>query len=233
MSVSEIIHHPLLALIVTIGSFLAAQWLQKKAGGNSLLNPVVIAIAAVVVWLVSFDIDYSQYLRDVGLIHQLLGPATVALAIPLYKQLPTIQKMALPIGLAAITACFVAAGVGYVIAHAMGAEEAIQLSIIPKSATMPIAIEIADTIGGDASLAVFFVFTTGIIGSVIALFIFKLIAIQDERIMGFALGTTCHGLGVARAFQISEKAGAFATLGMSLMGIVSGLALPVLVIWLL
>lgn len=230
MTVAEILTHPLMALFVTIGSFLAAQWFQKKMGGHSLLNPVVIAIILVVVYIVVLDIPYKDYLQNVNIIHALLGPATVALAIPLYSQLTLIKKSAIGIGVSVVISALVAAGVAYYMANLMGAGEDIQLAIIPKSATTPIAIGVAEKIGGDPSLAVFFVFTTGIIGSVIAGAVFRLFRITDDRAIGLSLGVTCHGLGVARAFQHSEKAGAFSALGMSLMGIVSGILLPVLVL---
>ena len=233
MTLEDILIHPLMALFVTLGSFLAAQWLQKKLGGHSLLNPVVIAIALVVIYISALDIPYAEYLENANLIHGLLGPATVALAIPLYNQLSLIKKSALGIVAAVLVASLVAAGVAYYMAVLMGATEDIQLSIIPKSATTAIAIGIAEKVGAQPSLAVFFVFTTGIIGSVIATMLFKLFRITDERAIGLSLGATCHGLGVARAFQYSEKAGVFSALGMSLMGIISGILLPILVVVLL
>lgn len=232
MTPEQIIAHPLMALFVTIGSYLAAQWLQGKAGGHSLLNPVAVAIVIVTCFIVSAGIPYREYLQNANLIHGLLGPATVALAIPLYNRLAMIRRSAFGIGLAVGVSVFVAAGVGYGLAAAMGAAPDIRLAILPKSATTPIAIGIAEKIGADAALAVFFVFTTGIIGTVIATGVFRVARITDEKAMGLALGVTCHGLGVARALQISEKAGAFAALGMSLMGIASGVLLPVLVLWL-
>lgn len=230
MTAEEILVHPLMALFVTIGSFVFAQWFQKRMGGHSLLNPVVVTIALVVLYIVALKIPNQEYLKNVNLIHAFLGPATVALAIPLYNQLALIKKSLIPIGAAVLTACLVAAGVAYYFAHLMGAPQDIQLSIIPKSATTAIAIGIAEKIQADPSLAVFFVFTTGIIGSLIATLIFKVFRIRDEKAIGLSLGATCHGLGVARAFQHSEKAGAFAALGMSLMGIISGVLLPIIVL---
>lgn len=230
MSLHEILVHPLTALFFTLGSFLVAQKIQKALGGHSLLNPVVMAIALVVIYIYALGIPYEEYLQNVNLIHGLLGPATVALALPLYKQLQQIKNSAFGIVGAVFISSLVAGGVAYFLADFMGAAENIQLSIIPKSATTPIAIGIAEKIGTEPALAVFFVFTTGIIGSLIATTVFNIFRIKDEVAIGLALGTTCHGLGVARALQYSEKAGAFAALGMSLMGIISGIILPILVI---
>ncbi len=228
MTIEGILVHPLMALFFTIGSFVLAQWFQKRMGGHSLLNPVVVAITLVVIYIVALKIPYQEYLKNVNLIHALLGPATVALAIPLYNQLTLIKKSLIPIGIAVLASCLVAAGVAYYLTHLMNAPRDIQLSIIPKSTTTAIAIGIAEKIKADPSLAIFFVFTTGIIGSLIATLIFKICRIRNERAIGLSLGATCHGLGVARAFQYSERAGAFSVLGMSLMGIVSGILLPLL-----
>jgi len=230
MILEEIFQHPLMALFITVGSFIAAQWFQKKMGGHSLLNPVMMAIIIVVIYIVFFNIAYNDYLYNVNLVHGLLGPATVALAIPLYSQLSMIKKSAFAIGVSVFIASLVAAGVAYYLAHLMGTSQDIQLSIIPKSATTAIAIGVAEKIRTEPSLAVFFVFTTGIIGSVIATMIFRFFKITNEKAIGLSLGATCHGLGVARAFQYSEQAGAFATLGMSLMGIISGIILPAVVL---
>ena len=226
----DIAHHPLMALFVTIGSYLIAQRVQAKMNGNSFLNPVVMAIFMVVIYLVAFDIQYDTYLSNATLIHSLLGPATVALALPLYKQLDVIKRSALAIMSAVCVSAVVAAGLAYFLADIMGANEEIKLSIMPKSVTTPIAIGIAEKIGTQSSLAVFFLFTTGIVGTLIVSALFKAFRVTDERAIGLSLGVTCHGLGVARAFQYGEKAGVFAALGMSVMGVVCGIAIPIVVL---
>ena len=226
MSFMDFLVHPYMAMIVTLGGFLMAQKIQERLGGLNILNPVVVAIALVVIYLSVFDIPYDQYLKDVHLIHALLGPATVALAVPLYRQLQMIKKSFFVIFGSVFVACVVAAGVAYGLATFMGSSDELSLAIMPKSSTTPIAIGIADKIGVDPSLAVFFVFTTGIIGTLISSLVFKVFRVRDERAIGLSLGTTCHGLGVARAFEYSQKAGSFAALGMSLMGVISGVLLP-------
>lgn len=226
----HILTHPLTSLLVTLGAFSLAQWLQKKAGGHSLLNPVVVAIAITVIFIIASGIGYEAYMEGAGFIHFLLGPATVALAVPLYKQLQMIGKQALAVGTAVLTACFISGFVAWFLANQMGAETDIQLSIIPKSVTTPIAIGIAEKINTIPSMAVFFVFTTGILGSLFATLIFKIVRMDDDKAVGFSLGATCHGLGVARAFQKSETAGAFSVLGMSLMGLVSGILMPLIIL---
>lgn len=228
-----IVTHPLFSLILTLAAFSAATWIQKKAGGHSLLNPVVMAIAVVVFFINLSGITYDDYMKGAGYIHFLLGPATVALAVPLYKQLKMIGRQAISVGSAVFTASLVSGFAAWILAYMLRANQDIQLSIIPKSVTTPIAIGIAEKIGAVPSLAVFFVFTTGILGSLFATLIFKLVRMKDEKAIGFSLGATCHGLGVARAFQHSETAGVFSVLGMSLMGLVSGVILPSAVIFFL
>lgn len=230
MAFEPMLNTPLAAMFVTLSSYLAAQWLQKKTGGHGLVNPVVIAIALVVIYIKTLNIPYDQYLKNANLIDGFLGPATVALAIPLYKQWSMIRRAKTALAVSILAACVTAAGAGFLVAHLMGAGRDIMLAILPKSTTTAIAIGIAHKIGADPSLALFFVFTTGMIGSVIASGVFKLCRIHDKRAAGFALGAACHGLGVARALQMGETPGAFAALGMSLMGIVSGILLPLVVI---
>lgn len=227
----ELITHPVACLLITIGSYLVAQKIQKRCHGHTLANPVAISMIAVTCYLLAFDIPYPLYLKNVNLIHALLGPATVALAIPLYKQLPLIIQSARAIVVSTLVCTFVAALSAYFIALALEAGDNITGAIFSKSTTTAIAIGLAEKINADPSLTVFFVITTGILGSIIALPLFKLIKINDDRAEGLALGVVSHGIGTARAIQKSEICGSFSALGMSLMGIASGIILPFLYMW--
>ncbi len=228
-----ILSYPLTSLIVTLGAYSFSVWLQKKAGSHSLLNPVVITIGLAVIFISMSGIGYETYMEGANFIHFLLGPATVALAVPLYKQLQMIKKQAIAVITSVLTACFISGFLAWFIASQMGAAQDIQLSIISKSVTTAIAIGIAEKIGTASSLAVFFVFTTGILGTLFSSFIFKIVKIDEDKAVGFSLGATCHGLGVAKAFQKSETAGAFSVLGMSLMGLVSGILMPLVILFFL
>ncbi len=231
--ISIFLSHPLTSLLVTLSGFAFFKWLQDKSNGNSLLNPVVWAIVICVIFIKISGIDYATYMEGVSIIHFLLGPVTVALAVPLYRLIIVIRKDALAMRCAIGVSCIIAAFSAMFIAYMMDASQDIQLAITSKSVTAPIAIEIANKINTPESLAIFFVFTTGIPGSLLATFIFKMMNVKDERTQGLALGTTCHGLGTARAFQISETAGTYAIIGMSIMGILSGLCLPAIILYLL
>jgi len=236
MSPDTLLHHalthPLMALLVTLCPYGLFTTLQKHFGGHSLLNPVIWSIGTCVAFIHFTPMTYDLYREGTHPIHLLLGPVTVALAIPLYRLFHVIRQDCFAIGIAIIFSCFFAAFSAVGLCLFMAGSQEMALAIASKSVTAPIAIEIAKKIGTPESLAVFFVFTTGIPGSLLASALFRLCRITDERAQGVALGTTCHGLGTARAFQISEKAGTYAILGMSLMGILSGLILPALLLWL-
>jgi putative effector of murein hydrolase len=161
-------------------------------------------------------------------VHFLLGPATVALAIPLFTQLARLKSMLLPLLgallVGSLTACASAVAIGW----ALGASVESIRSLAPKSVTTPIAMAVAEKIGGLPSLTAVLVVTTGIVGAVAARYLLNALRIKDHAIRGFSVGVAAHGIGTARAFQVSEEAGAFAALAMCLNGITTALLLPLL-----
>ena len=219
---------PLLGLTITLLAYLLAMALHRRCRMHPLTNPVLIAAALLVTLLLLTDTPYPTYFADAQFVHFLLGPATVALAIPLYAQLGKVRAMRWPVllGLSVGSVCAVASAMG--IARALGASVPTQLSLAPKSVTTPIAMAVAERIGGIASLAAVLVMVTGIVGGVVAPALFRWLRIKDHAIQGFALGVVAHGIGTARAFAISEQAGAFAALAMGLNGAITALLLPAL-----
>jgi putative effector of murein hydrolase len=161
----------------------------------------------------------------------LFVPATVALAIPLYAQLDRLRRMALPLLAALLVGSLTAALSAVVIGALLGASRAVQLSLATKSVTTPIAMGIAERLGGLPSLTAVLVITTGILGAVGARYIFRVMRIEDDAVRGFAMGIASHGIGTARAFQESEQTGAFAALAMGLNGLMTALLLPVVMPW--
>ena len=220
---------PLLGLTITLLAYQAAFWLFKRSGMHPLANPVLIAVTILVSLLMLTGTSYQTYFDGAQFVHFLLGPATVALAIPLYMQFKRVKSMLLPVvmGLLAgsLTAAFSAIG----IAKLFGASLPTQLSLAPKSVTTPIAMGIAERIGGIPSLTAVLVIATGILGAVGARYVFNAMRIQDQAIRGFAIGVASHGIGTARAFQVSEQTGAFAALAMGLNGALTALLLPMLI----
>jgi predicted murein hydrolase (TIGR00659 family) len=178
---------------------------------------------------------YKTYFEGAQFVHFMLGPATVALAMPLYKQWSKLRHAAVPLllGLAAGSITAVVSAVG--IAYAMGASPQIMASLAPKSATTPIAMAISERFGGLPSLTAVLVICTGILGAVLARYVLNFLRIDSHPVRGFALGVASHGIGTARALQVSAEMGAFAGLGMGLNGvftaIVVPLAMPVFLRW--
>ena len=219
---------PLLGLTATLLAYLAGVWLFKRSGQKPLCNPVLIAIVLLSLLLWATGTPYQRYFDGAQFIHFLLGPATVALAVPLHAYWRRLRQMALPLiaGLFAgsATAAFSAMG----LARLFGASPETVFSLGPKSVTTPIAMGVAEQIGGIPSLTAVLVILTGIIGAIGFPGFFRLLGVHNQATQGFAVGITSHGLGTARAFMISEEMGAFAALGMGLNGILTAVALPLL-----
>ena len=219
---------PLLGLTITLLAYVLALAVHQRYRRHPLTNPVLLAVVLLVTLLLLTDTPYPSYFAGAQFVHFLLGPATVALAIPLYAQLGRVRAMRWPVllGLAAGALTAVVSAVGS--AWLLGASVPTQLSLAHKSVTTRIAMAVAERIGGIASLTAVLVIVTGIVGAVIAPALFRRLRVQDHAIQGFALGVTAHGIGTARALQISEEAGAFAALAMGLNGVVTALLLPAL-----
>jgi len=219
---------PLLWLTATMLAYQGAFWLYRKANMNPLANPVAIAVLALVALLWSTDTPYPVFFEGAQFVHFLLGTATVALAVPLYANLETLKRNLLPLGGAllagSVTAAVSAVGIGW----ALGASRETLLSLAPKSATAPIAMGVAEKLGGLPSLTGVLVVCTGILGAVLARGTLNLLRIDDHAVRGFAVGVAAHGIGTARAFQVSEKMGAFAGLAMGLNGMLTAFLFPLL-----
>jgi predicted murein hydrolase (TIGR00659 family) len=218
---------PLLWLTATLVAYQLAVWLSSRARGHPLANPVALAVAMIIVVLTVTGTHYETYFDGAQFVHFLLGPATVALAVPLYAQLPRLKRMAWPLALALLAGSATAVVSAMAIARMLGGSASIVLSLAPKSVTAPIAMGIAERIGGLPSLTAVLVVTTGILGAVLGPPLLRLLRVDDDAVQGFAIGVAAHGIGTARAFQISESAGAFAGLAMGLNGVVTALLLPV------
>ncbi len=220
---------PLVWLTLTLAAYLIAVTLHRKAGGHPAANPVLISVAILVALLLATDTPYQRYFDGAQFVHFLLGPATVALAVPLHGQLKRLVAMGGPILVALVVGSLVAGLSAYTIGALLGASAPTLASLAPKSVTTPIAMGIAERLGGLASLTAVFVILTGIFGAIFADGLLRRLGVKDEASIGFALGLASHGIGTARAFQLSEQTGAFAALAMGLNGLLTALTLP----WLL
>lgn len=220
---------PLLALTVTLLAYLGGTWLYRRSRGNPLLNPVLIAVCVIVGLLVLTDTDYGTYFEGAQFVHFLLGPATVALAVPLYRQVQQIRKSLLAIVVAVVSGSLTAAASAVGIAWLLGASEKTVLSMAPKSVTAPVAMGIAEQLGGLPTLTAVVVILTGITGAIVGTGLLRLLRVTDDRAAGLAIGVASHGIGTARAFQVSEVAGAFSGLAMGLNALATAILIPIMV----
>ncbi len=223
---------PLLGLTITLLAYQGAFWIYQRSGCNPLANPVLIAVTVLVLFLTLTATSYETYFEGAKFVHFLLGPATVALAIPLYMQLHRVRAMLLPVVVGLLVGSLTAAISAVLVGLLFGASLSTQLSLAPKSVTTPIAMGIAERIGGIPSLTAVLVIITGILGAVGARYVFDAMKLRDPAIRGFAIGVASHGIGTARAFQVNEQSGAFAALAMGLNGALTAILVPLLASWL-
>lgn len=216
---------PLLGLTVTLLAYIAADALWRRLRQPALLHPVLVAIVTLVVLLRLTDTPYDKYFAGAQFVHFLLGPATVALAIPLYRNIALVRRSAVAIAVAVTAGALTSVVSGVLIARVLGASEAVTRSLAPKSVTAPIAMGISEHIGGIPTLTAALVILTGITGAILAPFVFGA-GTPDWPARGLAIGTASHGIGTARALSLDSAAGAFASLAIGLNAIASSLIVP-------
>ncbi|MBU0726721.1 MAG: LrgB family protein [Alphaproteobacteria bacterium] len=219
---------PLLGLTLTLVAYQAGHYVYTRLGLFPLANPVLIAVILLVALLWMTGTPYPIYFDGAKFVHFLLGPATVALAIPLYIHFQAVKRSVVAILATVIVGSTTAMLSAIGVAWAMGATRETLLSIAPKSVTMPIAMGISEKLGGLPSLTAVLVLLTGIAGAMLATWTLNLLRIKDWRARGLATGIAAHGIGTARALQVNEVAGAFASLGMGLNALATAILLPLL-----
>jgi predicted murein hydrolase (TIGR00659 family) len=222
---------PLLHLTATLVAFQIGNWVYRKGNLHPMLNPVLIAVLLLVAMLFFTGTDYATYFDGAQFVHFLLGPATVALAIPLYRQIQRVRQSAAALIASivggSVTASGSAVGVGYLL---NGSPDAL-IALAPKSVTAPVAMAIVEQLGGLPSLTAVLVILTGILGAMLGPLVLNLIGVTDWAVRGLAIGTASHGIGTARALQINEVAGAFSGLAMGLNALATAILLPLLWHW--
>jgi|TARA_B110000285_G_scaffold57125_1_gene65111 predicted murein hydrolase (TIGR00659 family) len=219
---------PLFWLTLTIGAFLIGDYFYKKSKLNPLVNPVAISILIVASVLIATDVSYERYFNGAKFIHFMLGPATVALAIPIYKQIHLIKKESGSIFISLILGSLFAIFSTYFFAKLMNLDLEIIYSMMPRSVTAPIAMGISELIGGVPSLTAIITIITGIVGASFGTFALDVLRVKDMTARGFAFGLASHGIGTARAMSKNETAGIFAALALGLSGIATSILIPLL-----
>ena len=225
-------NHFLLTAIVwttyTVAVYALSVWVFTRCNHNSFLHPLVISTLIMLLSLHALSTSVSQYQNATQILTFLLGPATVALAIPLYKQLRLLLRMSWRVLLPIIVAGIVAPLLSWTILYWFNAPLNLQMTLMVKSITTPLAMDTAESIGGIAALAAVVVISTGIVGAVCGPALFTIMGVNNHAAQGTALGAVAHAIGTAKAISISELATAFATLSLCVNGIVSAIILPVL-----
>ncbi len=217
---------PLLWLVLTVGAYAAAVRVQRALGGSPFANPVLISVASIVAVLSLSATPYPTYFDGAQFVHFLLGTATVALAIPLRKQWPAVKAALTPMMVALIAGNLAGAVVAMGLLRLFGAPAELVLSIAPKSVTAPVAMGISDKIGGVPELTAVLVVLTGMMGATMATPLLNALRFKDPAARGLAVGIAAHGIGTARAFQVSEVAGTFAGVGMAASTVAASLVVP-------
>src|SRR5262245_27025081 len=223
---SDLMAQPLMPLALTLGVFAAAVFVSGCTKGHPFANPVLISVSAVILLLWVTQTSYERYFAGAQFIHFLLGPATVALAVPLHRHLHRVRLSAIPI-LVSIAVGSVSGPILVVlISWGLGGQPQLAASLLTKSVTAPVSMGIAPQIGGIASLAAIFSVLTGMVGAAFGPPLLDRLGVENPMHRGLAMGTTSHGQGTARMLQESEEAGAFSALAMGLTALAMALLLP-------
>ncbi|MBY0294818.1 MAG: LrgB family protein [Methylobacterium sp.] len=220
-------HSPLLWLTVTLVAYSVADRISLATDRNPLANPVLHAIWMIGLVLLATGTPYAVYFEGAQFVHFLLGPATVALAIPLYEYRATVLRVLVPMLAALAVGSTVAVATAIVVATLLGVPREVLVALAPKSVTASVAMGITGALGGDPTLTAVLVILTGIIGAILVTPLFDRIGLTDWRARGFAAGLAAHGIGTARAFQVSEVAGTFAGIAMGLNALLTAVLVPV------
>ena len=230
---SYLASQPLLWLTATLFAYWVGDSLYRLARRNPAANPVMLAVIFLAVLLGITGTPYRDYFEGAQFVHFMLGPATVCLAVPLQANLKAIRKAALPIAAALFAGSFTAIVSALAIAKMFGAEAGLLATLAPKSATAPVAIGISEALGGQPTLTAVLVLLTGMIGAIFVTPMLNGLGLTDWRARGFATGVAAHGIGTARAFQVHDTAGAFASIGMGLNAVLTAFLAPLVLPWFL
>jgi putative effector of murein hydrolase len=222
---------PLLALVLTLSAYWLGFTLYERSQRNPLANPVLIAVILVATTISVIDMPYAKYFEGAQFVHFLLGTATVALAIPIYKGWETLKGRFLPLTIALFAGGLTSIVTSVVVARLFVVDDSLVRGFIAKSVTAPIAMGVAEHIGASPTLTAIFAVSTGILGAILGRFIFDGLGAKIWWQRGFAIGVAAHGIGTSRAFSVHPEAGAYASLGMGMHGIVGAVFIPLISNW--
>ena len=217
---------PLFGLTATLGAYLLAQAASARLGHPPWANPVLWTVLALAALLLATGTPYPSYFSGAQFIHFLLGPAVVALGWPLWQRRAQLRRRWPALLLAALAGGATASASAVAMGWALGLPVEVLASLAPKSVTAPVAMGIAEQLGGIPALAAVLAVLTGLVGALSGKALFSLLRIRRPEVRGFALGTASHGIGAARAMQVHTDAGAYAGLALGLQVVLAALLLP-------
>lgn len=227
---------PLFGLTATLAVYSLAQATYVRLGQAAWANPVLWSVLTIAGALLLTGTAYPTYFAGAQFIHFLLGPAVVALGWPLWQRRAELRRYGLPLCVAALAGGASAALSAWLLGRWLGLPHEVLMSLVPKSVTAPVAMGLAEKIGGIPALAAVFAVLTGMVGALSGKYLFQWLGIATSaagwRTRGFALGTAAHGIGAARALQVHPDAGAYAGLALGLQVLLASLVLPLVVHWL-
>jgi predicted murein hydrolase (TIGR00659 family) len=229
MPPSQFYSNPLFGSSLTLLLYLGSVWLHRRFGGP---HPILLATCAVVGALLVFKIPYDSYNAGGGIISFFLGPATVALGLPLYRHAKSIGRQWLPIALGIVAGTLTSIALGGFTVHLLGGSDLVMKSMIPRGCTTPIAMAVSEQLGGDKHLTAAFTGISGLFGGLFGPAILKAVRVRRGAPMGTALGTSAHGFGTARALRMSDKEGGVAALAMAASGILTSIIAVAIHAWL-
>ena len=224
---NDLITSPVFGVIASLIAYEIGMYIKKK-GRLSIFNPLLIAIIILIFFLTCFHIKYEDYNKGGQIISFFLFPATVALALPMYKKFSLFKENALPILVGILSGAFSGIVCVMFLSKLFGFDHILIESLIPKSITTPIGIALAKQLGGLTSVTVVAIIMTGIIGSIFGPFLYKIFKINDKDAFGIAMGASAHAVGTAKAMEVGETEGAMSGLTMAISGIVTVFLAPVL-----
>lgn len=212
-------------MVISVGSYLFGIWLKKKTK-LAVMNPLLISVLCVILFLIVFKIDYQEYNEGAGYISYFLTPATVCLAIPLYKQLKLLKQHLLAVFGGILSGVAASAASIFLLSRLFGLGHVHYVTLLPKSITTAIGMGVSEEAGGIVTLTVVSIVITGILGNMMADVVFRLMKITHPIARGLALGTSAHAIGTARALEMGEVEGAMSSLSIAVAGLLTVLAVP-------
>ena len=225
---SWFLSHPLTWLVATLLAYRLGVWLRDRTG-HPVAQPVLVGVVLLAATLVLLDVDYATYAEGTTIVTFLLGPATVALAVPLHRQLGRLRGYALPLVAGLLVGVVVSVGSAMLLVQLLGGDELLARTVAPKATTAPVAIALSRTIEGVAPLTAAIGITAGILGAVAAPTVLTWLRVREHRARGLATGAVSHGIGTSRMLHEDPVEGAFSGLAMGLTALATSLLLPLLV----